>query len=76
MQTIFKRHQLVKILVSPDKEFIEQAGEEETPVEIKKGMTGKINMILPDGKYHVAIIDQTGKVIAYAPFDQDALATV
>ena len=70
MQFKFKRHQKVKILVSPDPEYTEFHDE---PLEIKKGMPGKINIILPNGKYHVEILDDKDNVIAYAPFDEDQL---
>ncbi len=71
MQTKFKRHQKVRILREPDKEYIEYYSDEEIP--IKKGMLGKINVILPNGQYHVEILDEKGEVIAYAPFSEDDL---
>lgn len=75
MQTKFKRHQKVKILVVPDQEYVEYHNEEETEnqPEIKKGMLGRINIILPNGTYHVEIFDSKGKTIAYAPFSEDSL---
>lgn len=65
---------MVKILVVPDSEFVEyNEAEGVSSFPIKKGMSGRINVILPDGKYHVAILDENGKIIAYAPFDEEAL---
>lgn len=74
MQTKFKRGQKVKLLLAPDPEYVEYYTEK--PVEIKKGMTGKINIILPNGQYHVEILDKKGNVIAYAPFSEDNLEAV
>lgn len=73
MQTKFKRHQKVILLRMPDKEYIEYAGEE---IEIKEGMAGKINTILPNGKYHVAIEDKKGGIVAYAPMEEDDLGAI
>lgn len=74
MQHKFKRHQKVRILVTPDPEYVEYHEEdEENKPEIKKGMIGKINIILPNGQYHVAILDEDGNIIAYAPFSEDSL---
>ncbi len=79
MNTQFKRHQSVKILKSPDKEYTEYHNEDEKKVKevpIIKGMQGKVNIILPNGKYHVEILDKKGKIIAYAPFDEDDLEAI
>jgi len=75
MQTKFKRHQLVRILRSPDSEYIEYAQdtEEDPDIQVKPGMLGKINVILPNGKYHVEILNEKKEIIAYAPFDEDSL---
>jgi hypothetical protein len=81
MNTKFKRHQSVKILAVPDKEFIEYHNleDEELAIEnhpdIKAGMTGKINMVLPNGRYHVELQDKKGNIIAYAPFSEEELET-
>ena len=70
MQTIFKKHQKVKILRLPDAEYIEPAeGKEDAKIEA--GMYGKINLFLPNGQYHVEILDEKGKTLAYAPFSED-----
>ena len=73
MQTKFKRLQKVKLLLDPDKEYIEYfPGEEGT--EIKKGMSGEVNIILPNGKYQVKISEEkTKKTIAYVQMDEDFL---
>jgi hypothetical protein len=73
MQTKFKRHQEVIILIEPNIEYIEYYGE---PAPIKKGMIGKINMLLPNGKYHVEILDKQKNTLAYAPFDEDDLEAI
>ena len=72
MQSKFKRHQRVVLLVNPDKEYIEYEPDfEET--QIKKGALGEINIILPNGKYHVRIIDKKGKAMAYVPLDEEEI---
>lgn len=79
MNTQFKKRQPVKILVIPDKEFIEYHNpeDEESAIEnhpdIKVGMSGKINMVLPNGRYHVELHDKKGNIIAYAPFSEEDL---
>ncbi len=74
MQTKFKRHQPVIIKVSPNKEYIEYSEEySESMPAIKSGMKGKINILLPNGQYHVEILDKKGDVIAYAAFSEDDL---
>ncbi|MEK6928332.1 MAG: hypothetical protein AABW65_00030 [Nanoarchaeota archaeon] len=73
MLTKFKRHQPVKILRDADTEYVEYY-EDERP--IKKGMKGKINILLPNGKYHVEILDENGEALAYAPFDEEDLEAI
>ncbi len=74
MQTLFKRHQKVKLLAAPDSEYIEYTEEfDETKPEITKGMSGEVNVILPNGQYHVKIFDKEGKEIAYVLMDEDCL---
>ena len=77
MQTKFTRHEMVRILADPDSEYIEYSADydEEQP-RIKKGMTGKINIILPNGQYHVEILDDKGEVIAYIPMPEEFLERV
>jgi len=74
MQTKFKRHDKVRLLVDPDPEYTEYHSEEEVP--IKRGMTGKINILLPNGQYHVEIDDEDGNVIAYVVVGEDNLEAV
>lgn len=79
MNTIFKRHQSVKILRSPSKEYIEYHNEDDPKfieIPITPGMKGKINILLPNGKYHVEIFDRKGNILAYAPFDQEDLEAI
>ncbi len=79
MQTKFKRHQKVKLLIAPDSEYIEYHNEEENmenKPEIKKGMIGEVNIILPNGQYHVRILNKKGEIIAYAPMSEDSLEAV
>ena len=71
MQTKFKRHQKVRLLLDPDPEYVEFYSEEEVP--IKKGEIGKVNIILPNGKYHVEIVDEKDKTLAYVLMDEDYL---
>lgn len=78
MQTKFKRHQEVRLLVDPNPEYVEYEEEfdNEQP-RIRKGMIGKVNVILPNGEYHVAVLDdETGKTIAYVPMVEDYLEAV
>lgn len=82
MQTKFKRHQLVRLLVTPDPEYVEYHNEEGDNLgedvfsKIEKGMLGKINILLSNGKYHVEILDKDGKTIAYAPMSEEDLEEV
>jgi hypothetical protein len=74
MQTKFKRHEVVRLLVNPDSEYIEYSADyDEKQSIIKKGMVGKINIILPNGQYHVEILDEKGEVIAYVPMPEEFL---
>ncbi len=71
MNTKFKRHQKVKLLLTPLEKDVEPY-DEENP-QIKKGMVGEINMILPNGQYHVLIRNEKGNKIAYIVMDEEAL---
>lgn len=73
MQTKFKRHQPVKLLVDPNPEYIEYY---QDAVPIKKGMKGKINILLPNGQYHVEILDAKGEVLAYVVASEDDLEAI
>ena len=63
------------LLVDPDQEYVEYDPSLKKEVPIKKGMEGEINIILPNGKYHVKIMDKKGNTIAYAPFDEEQLGS-
>ena len=76
MQTKFKRHQKVRLLVDPDPEYIEfhtSDAEVEEKIPIKKGMIGVINILLPNGQYHVEIQNEEGDPIAYFPMTEENL---
>lgn len=78
MHTKFKRHQKVTLLIDPNLEYIEY-GEEidsDNPPKIKKGMTGEINILLPNGQYHVRILDKKGNTLAFIPMDEEYLEAV
>ncbi|MFH1290705.1 MAG: hypothetical protein ABIH92_04835 [Nanoarchaeota archaeon] len=78
MQTLFKRHDKVRLLIDPDPEYIEyhteNTGEEQVP--ITKGMIGEVNVLLPNGQYHVKILDDEGRELAYVPMDEEFLESV
>ncbi len=77
MQTKFKRHQKVKLLIDPDPEYIEYSADyDESQPKIKKGMKGKVNIILPNGKYHVEILDDKENIIAYLPIAEEYLEQI
>ncbi len=79
MQTKFKRHQPIKILRAPDSEYLEYHNEDNpefSEVPIKPGMHGRINILLPNGQYHVEILDEKGEILAYAPFNEEDLEAV
>jgi isopentenyl phosphate kinase len=81
MQTKFKRHQSVRLLVNPDLDYIEYHNtEEELDKEhmppITKGMEGKINMLLPNGKYHVEVFDSNGKRVAYVVLEEENITEI
>lgn len=72
MNTKFKRHQKVRLLHDPDAEYVEPYADD---VVVRAGMTGKINLILPNGQYHVEII-RDGETIAYVMADEDQLELI
>lgn len=79
MNTLFKRHQKVRLLRSPDPEYVEyheELEDVETKPEIVKGMTGKVNMLLPNGQYHVEIDDKKGNIIAYCSLSEDDIEAI
>lgn len=76
MQAVFKKHQLVKFLRAPNQEYVEyhiENEEELGEIPITKGMKGRINLFLPNGQYHVEVLDEHGHVFAYALFSEDDL---
>ncbi len=86
MNTKFKRGDKVRLLLDPDPEYIEYHEDEEgniSEVPIKKGMTGEINVLLPNGQYHVEIYSsgtkpnsKDKKIIAYVPMSEDYLEAI
>ncbi|NCO11208.1 hypothetical protein CO038_00840 [Candidatus Pacearchaeota archaeon CG_4_9_14_0_2_um_filter_39_13] len=73
MNTKFKRHQEVRLLISPVADDIEPYAD--PPKKIEAGMTGKINLVLPNGRYHVEVIED-GETIAYVAMDEDQLELI
>lgn len=74
MQTKFKRHQKVKLLATPRDEDVEPYSDPPHPV--LKGTTGFINILLPNGRYHVRIQDKNGKEVAYVAMDEEQLEAI
>jgi len=72
MPAEYKKHQKVVLLTDPDSEYIEYKPDFEG-VEIKKGMTGEINLILPNGRYHVRVFDKKKNVIAYVMAEEEQI---
>lgn len=81
MNTKFKRREKVILKRTPDLEYVEyhiedlgeNIAEDHEKPKIEPGMNGKINLILPNGQYHVEILDAKGKVIAYAAMNEEDL---
>jgi heat shock protein HspQ len=61
-------------MIKPFNEDIE-AYEEENPI-IQKGSIGEVNMILPNGRYHILIKNKEGEKIAYVVADEEVLEEV
>ena len=78
MNLKFRRHQKVILLRNPLEEDIEPYDEDEDNdnTAIKKGMMGEINIVLPNGRYHVRVFDKNGKIIAYVAMDEDGLGEI
>ena len=82
MNTKFKRGDKVKLIIDPDPEYIEYHEDSEgnfSEIPIKKGMVGEINVLLPNGQYHVEIYDPNSKeknIIAYVPMSEEYLEAV
>ncbi len=74
MQSTLKRHDKVKLLRTPDPEYVEPY--RDPPVPITTGMMGTINVMLPNGRYHVRIADEEGEEIAYVVVDEEDLEKI
>jgi hypothetical protein len=74
MNTKFKRHQKIKLLATPKEDDVEPYAD--PPVPITKGMSGTINILLPNGRYHVRISDEDGNEIAYVAMDEEQLQAI
>ncbi|MEK6850100.1 MAG: hypothetical protein AABX85_00840 [Nanoarchaeota archaeon] len=76
MQTKFKRGDKIVLTADVHSDYIEYHNEDDSDfqeIPIKKGMKGKINVLLPNGKYHVEIFDKKGGILAYVPVDEEDL---
>ncbi|MEI6849775.1 MAG: hypothetical protein WCK29_01935 [archaeon] len=74
MQTKFKRGDKIILKRNIVSDYIEYHNEDEPGFQdlpIVKGMKGKINMLLTNGKYHVEIFDKKGEILAYVPIDEE-----
>ena len=78
MQTKFRRHQRVKLLVNPDPEYIEYHTEntDDKEIPIRAGMTGEINMLVSNGQYHVKVLDEKGRELAYVLIAEEYLEAI
>lgn len=78
MQTKLKRHQKVRLLKDPDPEYVEYHTElsKSQQVPIRKGMIGEVNIILPNGEYHIRILDEDGNEFAYVPMAEEDLEPI
>ena len=55
-------------------EYVEYISDK--PIPITSGMLGEINILLPNGQYHVRIFNNKNEAIAYAPFSEEQLEAV
>ncbi len=74
MQTQFKRHQKVRLLATPNDDDTEPYAD--PPQPIKAGVIGYINILLPNGRYHIKIMDEEGNEVAYVAMDEEQLEAV
>ncbi len=74
MNTKFRRHEKVRLIISPLESDIESY-EEETP-SVSKGTIGEVNLLLPNGRYHVAIKNEKGEKLAFVVADEEALESI
>lgn len=76
MQTKFKRGDKVILLNNPNPEYIEYHNEDDdsfVELPITKGMQGKINIMLPNGQYHIEVLDKKGNILAYVVMNEEDL---
>lgn len=74
MHAKFKRHQKVVLLAMPKEDDIELYVP--APHNIRSGTIGFINLLLPNGRYHVRIEDSEGNEVAYVAMDEEQLKAV
>lgn len=74
METKYKRHQKVRLRIDPLDDDIEFYVD--PPVPIKKGTIGTINILLPNGRYHVRIADEDDNEIAYVAIDEEQIEPI
>ncbi|HVY01490.1 MAG TPA: hypothetical protein VHA12_01865 [Candidatus Nanoarchaeia archaeon] len=75
MQTKFKRHQEVVLKAIPNPDYIEyHDGFEDSKINI--GMKGKINILLPNGQYHVEVLNKKNEIIAYVLMPEEDLESI
>ncbi len=63
----------MRLLISPDPEYIEYSPEHDEQPPIKKGVVGEINVVLPNGQYHVKILDKDSRTLAYVLMSEEFL---
>ena len=73
-----KRHDKVRLKNIPDYDYIEyfNKDQEDLTPEIKRGMEGQINVILPNGKFHVEIKNDRGETVAYVVAGEEELEKI
>lgn len=79
MHTKFKRHQSVRLLRDPDPEYAEYHNEDDPAfkeIPLTKGMRGRINILLPNGQYHVKVFNAEGEILAYVPMNEEDLEEI
>lgn len=73
MHTQLRRHDKVRLIAAPDPDYIEYYTDDQAP--IPSGTHGTINVILPNGKYHIRI-EKNGQEYAYVVMDEEALEKI
>lgn len=74
MNTQFKRHQKVRLKTAPLEQDTENYAD--PPVAIKAGTIGCVNILLPNGRYHIRIEDDEGNELAYVVMDEEQLESI